>query len=697
MFDLTNEGTLTTNADIDMISAQYIQASNDGSMLFVGDTSNVYGIDLSSGKVTAYYSGFVSPISVLKVSNDSNYLAVTTRSAQWVTLWPARVVNPSSLSSPEQSKSDKQKGKKRKRNGDTATSIDSTEAVRHYTTEIASFAIPESLAHIDLISQQVTDEKCDVQVAATALNGLVYLFKATVPSITHSQPEKDEIIRSTHPITTILDPTIERSLKVDKAKENTMAIKKTKAKSKNTFSRGKFEDHQITSQGSPCDCRFTDQHHVIIARYSPIKPDFITLDLSDKSSSNGWKKLIHLEPLKILDSRINQMTSKHGQAHVLTDRAKTTKLTTPITTGITVPEPTVDSMTDSETINSSHNAKRKRLLDHTQSLNQSLFVRLQESATGLTPRGHGDDPLAIMSHGADQLPRIDPSQRPTATDHEGLRKHALSGTLVSIFVQALESKDDSLLEQCLSMGYTPGEKDMKRMSLTVSQLPVKYVIPFIQHLSRRLLSNTTRAAELYPWIREVLRSHIAYLLSNPSIHEHLAPLYHLSEQRLQNNSKIIQLKGRLELIISQITRGSSLGGGAGAASTKLSKSSFPSQLYQDSDSKKGVSGPRLNTVPGYGNDGDDNDDDDGDDDMMDDDAFDLLNASQFGEGEFGEGELDHQLLDLLYGGEGETDFLSMFGGEGDFEYDEDEDDEDEDDFADSDDNSNNFDLDSDDI
>lgn len=65
-----------------------------------------------------------------------------------------------------------------------------------------------------------------------------------------------------------------------------------------------------------------------------------------------------------------------------------------------------------------------------------------------------------------------------------------------------------------------------------------------------------RAASLGRWIRALLSCHLGYLISVPGLPEKLALLHQLIDRRVASFPKLLQLQGRLDLLLAR-SKGSS--------------------------------------------------------------------------------------------------------------------------------------------
>ncbi|CAN0352144.1 unnamed protein product, partial [Ectocarpus sp. 13 AM-2016] len=76
----------------------------------------------------------------------------------------------------------------------------------------------------------------------------------------------------------------------------------------------------------------------------------------------------------------------------------------------------------------------------------------------------------------------------------------------------------------------------------------------LRHPSRvvaKLEKRPNRAASLGRWIRALLSCHLGYLVSVPGLPDKLALLHQLIDRRVASFPKLIQLHGRLDLLLAR--------------------------------------------------------------------------------------------------------------------------------------------------
>ncbi|XP_060593577.1 WD repeat-containing protein 43-like [Ruditapes philippinarum] len=120
-------------------------------------------------------------------------------------------------------------------------------------------------------------------------------------------------------------------------------------------------------------------------------------------------------------------------------------------------------------------------------------------------------------------------------------------TLVTLLVQGLQSQDRKLLNQVLQ------KTDVKLIQNTVRKLPVQMVIPLVQELTKRMHGHAQSGISQVVWIQTVLAVHTSYLMTFPEIVETFSGLYQMMDSRVTMLGKLSRLKGKLDIMLSQIS------------------------------------------------------------------------------------------------------------------------------------------------
>ncbi|KAI7866027.1 WD40-repeat-containing domain protein [Spinellus fusiger] len=143
---------------------------------------------------------------------------------------------------------------------------------------------------------------------------------------------------------------------------------------------------------------------------------------------------------------------------------------------------------------------------------------------------------------------VEEGQTASARKKTTTRKIAVpsAGSLQQVLLQALHSNDTQLLEACLVHTKT----DI--VHRTVQRLPTGYLIPFLLQLISKFQDKPSRAQGLLIWINAVIQLHTAYLMTVPDLVNKLANFYQALDTRLGVFPKLTSLKGRLDMVHSQI-------------------------------------------------------------------------------------------------------------------------------------------------
>lgn len=128
-------------------------------------------------------------------------------------------------------------------------------------------------------------------------------------------------------------------------------------------------------------------------------------------------------------------------------------------------------------------------------------------------------------------------------------------SLASSLTQALHSGDHALLTSCLV------HSDAALIRTTVRRisgpLAVRLLEACVDRLNRGGVKSkgalgSARARGIVEWIHQTLTCHTAYLMSLPNLVTRLSQLHHSLAARLASYERLLALKGRMELVMSQI-------------------------------------------------------------------------------------------------------------------------------------------------
>jgi U3 small nucleolar RNA-associated protein 5 len=121
-----------------------------------------------------------------------------------------------------------------------------------------------------------------------------------------------------------------------------------------------------------------------------------------------------------------------------------------------------------------------------------------------------------------------------------------AGSLQTVLVQALHSNDADLLEACLQ------HTKVDVINNTIRRLPTEYLIPLLLDLITKFQEKPGRAPVLLIWIKSVLTIHTAYLMTVPNLVGKLSNFYQALDTRLGVFPKLLALRGRLDIVQSQV-------------------------------------------------------------------------------------------------------------------------------------------------
>ncbi|KAI5633429.1 dip2/Utp12 family domain-containing protein [Phthorimaea operculella] len=124
---------------------------------------------------------------------------------------------------------------------------------------------------------------------------------------------------------------------------------------------------------------------------------------------------------------------------------------------------------------------------------------------------------------------------------------AVSQNMTKLLMQGLHSKDENLIRSVV-------QQNKPQVAFhTVAALPAGCVPLLLQHLADMATRRTTHCASVCTWVGAVLRCHSALLLAtlSNSSNNHLAHLLAIFTHRRSHLCQLLNLKGRLELTMSQ--------------------------------------------------------------------------------------------------------------------------------------------------
>lgn len=122
-------------------------------------------------------------------------------------------------------------------------------------------------------------------------------------------------------------------------------------------------------------------------------------------------------------------------------------------------------------------------------------------------------------------------------------------TSIRILEQSIIYHDQKLLERALT-----SVTDKKQIQRTIGKLDSSCVVPLLRELIVRFESNPNRAKVLLVWIQSILIRHASFLSSTGELVDDLRRLQQVMVERMDLFQSILELEGRLELIIAHTRR-----------------------------------------------------------------------------------------------------------------------------------------------
>lgn len=137
---------------------------------------------------------------------------------------------------------------------------------------------------------------------------------------------------------------------------------------------------------------------------------------------------------------------------------------------------------------------------------------------------------------------------------------APSGTsLGTVLTQALKTNDRDLLESCFQT------HDVQTIRSTVQRLQSQHVATLLQRLAERIHKRPGRTGQLITWIQWSLIAHGAYLVNQPDVMKKLKSLSQVMRERANGLQPLLHLKGKLDMLSSQLDLRRSLAAASRAA------------------------------------------------------------------------------------------------------------------------------------
>lgn len=147
----------------------------------------------------------------------------------------------------------------------------------------------------------------------------------------------------------------------------------------------------------------------------------------------------------------------------------------------------------------------------------------------------------------------------------------------SSLIQAIKSQDKAMISRCLS------QSDVDLIRITVRKLPSHFTVPLLEAILDQYQNYHKNNSHLVHWIRAILTLHTSHIMSQPYIIQKLSPFYHSISQRLAAFPKLLDLSGRLDLLLS-LAGHSSVGTDVEDVDVEIETEEFGNQIIEDLDS-----------------------------------------------------------------------------------------------------------------
>ncbi|KAK3831469.1 MAG: hypothetical protein J3R72DRAFT_454909 [Linnemannia gamsii] len=159
---------------------------------------------------------------------------------------------------------------------------------------------------------------------------------------------------------------------------------------------------------------------------------------------------------------------------------------------------------------------------------------------------------ASTSHSTTTTPALSSTSSRTTTSTSTTTtssKHTTpkAADLQQTFIQALHTSDTALLNACLHYS-TP----LTPLRDTVRRIATIYVTPLLTSLLTQFQQKPNQNTHLIEWIKAILLIHSSFLMNNVEIVQRLSNFYRAVDARVPVYQKVMNLNGRLDLIMNQI-------------------------------------------------------------------------------------------------------------------------------------------------
>ncbi|KAF9437951.1 WD repeat-containing protein 43 [Entomortierella beljakovae] len=261
---------------------------------------------------------------------------------------------------------------------------------------------------------------------------------------------------------------------------------------------------------------FTPQGQIVIARGSTIKPVFEKIEFQNEDGSLKEKELV-LSRTPVTGFLVDESTQAANNVKATKKAYDESAVTVVGTADFALPTPAVGGADESD-----------EEADAGELEGRTMEEKLQDLAV---------DDSTVASTGKK-------SKQSSGTKNKYSTPKANS--LQQMLIQALHSNDLQLLEACLTFN------NVEVIRNTVRRLPTTYVVPFLTQVIHKFQQKPSRGEALLEWIKAVLLIHTAYLMTVPDLIKKLSNFYQTLDSRVSVFQKLLNLHGRLDLVMSQI-------------------------------------------------------------------------------------------------------------------------------------------------
>jgi hypothetical protein len=132
---------------------------------------------------------------------------------------------------------------------------------------------------------------------------------------------------------------------------------------------------------------------------------------------------------------------------------------------------------------------------------------------------------------------------PTPNKYTTPKANDLQQTLL----QALHASDAELLDACLHFSHP-----VTALRNTIRRVATTYITPLLTNILNQYQQKPNQNAHLIEWIKAILLIHSTFLMSNFDLVKRLSGFYEAIDARVPVYQKVMNLNGRLDLIMNQI-------------------------------------------------------------------------------------------------------------------------------------------------